>query len=342
LVQEPHWRGQSQPGAIMTLSTRTLVRAALALLLTACGGKNEQPPDPQNATECKVSGCSGQACVAADQEPLATTCEWLPEYACYQKAECAVQSNGQCGWTPSDELETCFATARENGKPVPQVTQCEVGGCSGELCVPEGADGTSDCVWLEEYTCYNNATCEPQADGECGWTPSDDLAACLTDARDTTTPTVDAEAPVLQETKCFIAGCSGELCLPEGADGTSDCVWLEEYTCYNNATCEPQPDGECGWTPSEELDACLAHAREDAGTSMPPLTGCEVGGCSSELCLPAGSDLEGDCLWLDEFACYNGATCEIQPDGECGWTPTQELLSCIDAAREVDASVDWE
>jgi eight-cysteine-cluster-containing protein len=264
LVQEPHWRGQSQPGAIMTLSTRTLVRAALALLLTACGGKNEQPPDPQNATECKVSGCSGQACVAADQEPLATTCEWLPEYACYQKAECAVQSNGQCGWTPSDELETCFATARENGKPVPQVTQCEVGGCSGELCVPEGADGTSDCVWLEEYT------------------------------------------------------------------------------CYNNATCEPQPDGECGWTPSEELDACLAHAREDAGTSMPPLTGCEVGGCSSELCLPAGSDLEGDCLWLDEFACYNGATCEIQPDGECGWTPTQELLSCIDAAREVDASVDWE
>jgi len=55
---------------------------------------------------------------------------------------------------------------------------------------------------------------------------------------------------------CFVGGCSGQICSDE--EGTvSTCEWREEYACYQDATCERQPDGECGWTPTAELQACL-------------------------------------------------------------------------------------
>lgn len=59
---------------------------------------------------CVVSGCSGQIC--ADR-PMASTCEFLPEYACYDTAACEVQADGACGWTQTDELAACIADARE-------------------------------------------------------------------------------------------------------------------------------------------------------------------------------------------------------------------------------------
>jgi eight-cysteine-cluster-containing protein len=55
--------------------------------------------------ECKPTGCSGQVC--ADKAVI-TTCEWLPEYACYKSAKCARQADGKCGWTMSPELEACL------------------------------------------------------------------------------------------------------------------------------------------------------------------------------------------------------------------------------------------
>ncbi len=45
---------------------------------------------PMPSDTCVVSGCSGQICSA---EPMATTCEWLPQYACYELSEC-----GSFGW----------------------------------------------------------------------------------------------------------------------------------------------------------------------------------------------------------------------------------------------------
>lgn len=70
------------------------------------------PPCGEVPEACVVTGCSGQIC--ADQH-LASTCEWLPEYACYRAAECAPQPNGSCGWTPSAELQECIEAARRNG-----------------------------------------------------------------------------------------------------------------------------------------------------------------------------------------------------------------------------------
>ena len=54
---------------------------------------------------CNTTGCSGQAC--SNQEVI-TTCEFLPEYVCYRNAVCERQSNGECGWTLTNELTQCL------------------------------------------------------------------------------------------------------------------------------------------------------------------------------------------------------------------------------------------
>lgn len=55
---------------------------------------------------------------------------------------------------------------------------------------------------------------------------------------------------------CFVGGCSSQLCSDqEGMIST--CEWREEYACYQQATCERQSNGDCGWTQDAELQACL-------------------------------------------------------------------------------------
>lgn len=56
---------------------------------------------------------------------------------------------------------------------------------------------------------------------------------------------------------CFVGGCSGQIC-SEQEGVISTCEFRPEYACYATATCERQAGGECGWTETPELDACLA------------------------------------------------------------------------------------
>lgn len=57
---------------------------------------------------------------------------------------------------------------------------------------------------------------------------------------------------------CFVGGCSGQICSDhEGI--VSTCEWRAEYACYQDATCERQADGGCGWTETPSLSSCLAH-----------------------------------------------------------------------------------
>jgi hypothetical protein len=74
---------------------------------------------------------------------------------------------------------------------------------------------------------------------------------------------------------------------------------------------------------------------DDCGCGCAPEpTGCKVGGCSKQLCVDAnGADVVSTCEWTEAYACYQTATCEPQQDGACGWTQTDELRKCLDAAR---------
>lgn len=70
---------------------------------------NDKVSMPQ-APSCVRGGCSGQLCVSAeDVDSAITTCEYRAEYACYQAATCEVQATGECGFTKTDELNSCLA-----------------------------------------------------------------------------------------------------------------------------------------------------------------------------------------------------------------------------------------
>ena len=57
--------------------------------------------------DCFETGCSGQLCSA---EHMVTTCEFRPEYACYNEptTSCGC-NNGACGWAQTADLLTCLA-----------------------------------------------------------------------------------------------------------------------------------------------------------------------------------------------------------------------------------------
>jgi hypothetical protein len=80
------------------------------------------------------------------------------------------------------------------------------------------------------------------------------------------------------------------------------------------------------------LGSACAAGEDRADTSPIVMHPCHVGGCSSQIC----SEEEGvvtTCEWRAEYACYQSARCEPQGDGECGWTPSPELVQCIEDAR---------
>lgn len=60
-------------------------------------------------------------------------------------------------------------------------------------------------------------------------------------------------------------------------------------------------------------------------------SGCAVAGCSGQLCVDAdkASDIVTTCEYRPEYACYKEAACEKQTDGQCGWTQTAQLKSCL-------------
>jgi len=60
------------------------------------------------AADCFIGGCSAQIC--SEHEGVVSTCIANPEYVCYQTATCERQSSGQCGWTPTAELNSCLAS----------------------------------------------------------------------------------------------------------------------------------------------------------------------------------------------------------------------------------------
>lgn len=66
------------------------------------------PPLPSGSctNPCITTGCSGIICAA---EPVNSTCNWEPSYACYAEDLCgAFGENGACQWQENEAFETCM------------------------------------------------------------------------------------------------------------------------------------------------------------------------------------------------------------------------------------------
>ncbi len=70
--------------------------------------------DNNAAPVCYVTGCNGEIC--SNEKAVASTCFYRQEYVCYQNAKCEKQKNGQCDWTQTKELKTCFSKALSSGQ----------------------------------------------------------------------------------------------------------------------------------------------------------------------------------------------------------------------------------
>ena len=55
---------------------------------------------------------------------------------------------------------------------------------------------------------------------------------------------------------CVVTGCSNQVCADEHVMTT--CEYREEYACFAEAECKRQEDGQCGFTQTPDLEACLA------------------------------------------------------------------------------------
>jgi hypothetical protein len=62
--------------------------------------------------------------------------------------------------------------------------------------------------------------------------------------------------PEEEELVCYKGGCSGEVC-SSNPEQVSPCIYKPEFECFDQAVCEPQFNGQCGFTTTVELILCL-------------------------------------------------------------------------------------
>jgi hypothetical protein len=67
-------------------------------------------------------------------------------------------------------------------------------------------------------------------------------------------------------------------------------------------------------------------------TAAAKATSCIISGCAGEIC--SEENRVSTCIARPENACYKTAQCEVQANGKCGWTQTNELTMCIKNAQK--------
>ena len=133
--------------------------------------------------------------------------------------------------------------------------------------------------------------------------------------------------------------------------------------CFVGDECMPSPDAHwcipgptrcncpgvfepvCGGDYRNYINACEAACagvgvRHEGFCDAPPGEGCVRAGCSDHLCVEEGMDIASTCEWRPVYECYQQATCGRQENGQCGFTPTHELVECLERHGEGMCRVD--
>jgi eight-cysteine-cluster-containing protein len=57
---------------------------------------------------------------------------------------------------------------------------------------------------------------------------------------------------------------------------------------------------------------------------------CVKSGCSGQLCVDSTqAPVMTTCEYKEYYACYKNTSCEVQQNGNCGWTKTPAYLDCL-------------
>lgn len=125
--------------------------------ITACGAKNAAPIPEPGSNDCAAEACGPRMGMPAQQCSDGSVGG--------NTGRCLKQRDGGCAW----EIRECPQAASD----------CITTGCSGTICAAPGKDVMTTCEMKAEYACYQTAVCARQAGGECGWTQTPELAACI-------------------------------------------------------------------------------------------------------------------------------------------------------------------
>lgn len=98
---------------------RKMMIILIAILIVACEKIPSEKENVNTVTECLrdngcvAGGCSGTICQSKDAETVYTTCEFLPEYACYRNIKCRC-IEGKCQWDKTEEFDICIKEKRNS------------------------------------------------------------------------------------------------------------------------------------------------------------------------------------------------------------------------------------
>jgi eight-cysteine-cluster-containing protein len=116
--------------------------------------------------------------------------------------------------------------------------------------------------------------------------------------------------------------------------------WYEPYLgALRQVGALPLPEPDAGSLLTRGQMAEIIY-RVKTGESPPSASDCVVGGCSGQLCIEEGDPGFSTCEWRSEYACYANAVCKRQTNGDCGWTQTAALETCLENPPDDSDPVD--
>ena len=321
-------------------------------------GRCDEPMLCESPNDCFVGdGCEPRVVNDLEIFPSGPQASWCVPGP--TRCNCPGVFEPVCGGDGRNYINRCEAAcagvgARHDGFcEEPPGRGCVRAGCSGQLCVDEGVDIVSTCEWRPVYACYQEATCDRQPNGQCGFTPTHELIECLGQCLDdgdcpagqycqpTDAWPVGADAsgpeprPGVCMDLCALIDCAPGYVCELGQCVPEDCPVMT-HVRTPDGRCEPKCYGpeQCG---DEQYcnvtEVCLDDPACPAcdvcvGWCEPSKRDCRPTGCNGEIC--ADQDVASPCVALPEFACYRElGVCARQDWGGCDWTPTPELDMCL-------------
>lgn len=225
-------------------------------------------------------------------------CDGIPHVNCLGDWQCV---EGACYWK-CDLPEPECRTAADCADQIPVVKclgswECVEGACDYRCGIlPTGCQADTDCP--KGQHCELSTACpgEPTSDPAAG-VPCQTKGTCKVDVVNPT---------------CVTGGCSGELCVPEGSDAGSDCVYLDWYDCLKLSQCGTfGENGTCGWALTDEFEACMANRPCSAAWECSEGYACIEGTCRKDV-VATGCHSNEDCA--------TGQHCSVS-DGDCRTDP---------------------
>ncbi len=239
--------------------------------------------------ECIVTGCSGQVCAA---EPVATDCEWKPEYECFKLAKCGpFGSDGQCAWLETPEYLECLEGICV---PKPEVCDGKDNDCDGVV----DEDCGEVCGGIAGLPCPQGHYCQYDP-GTCDW--ADMMGVCVK---------IPLGCPDVWAPVC---GCDGKT-----YGNACDMAAAHMSMDYEGECKENDKDGD-GYPVDKDCDDTDASVHPFA----PELCDGKDNDCDGEV--DEGCGLE--CGGFISIPCPEGSYCQF-PEGTCDWA--DQLGTCVE------------